>query len=191
MSRRSTEFHKIWIDRCAATEDIRQSFGQENALDYLIGEKLFAFLMASEQDPLFAGELPAFAGEIRRIFPTAELGAYFDHLERTKFLAPLDTDLEIDGPDDEIDELLPENPVMGAEDGRRAEKRRQESEGFAATVAKTAANPDPIVVLIMSLFAAASMTDDGILRANRAVAQNDFRTRLGPIGFEVVLRGGK
>ena len=51
MSRRSTEFHKIWIDRCAATEDIRQSFGQENALDYLIGEKLFAFLMASEQAP--------------------------------------------------------------------------------------------------------------------------------------------
>jgi hypothetical protein len=73
--------------------------------------------------------------------------------------------------------------------GRR--KRRHESEGFAAAVAKTAANPDPIVVLIMSLFAAASMTDDGILRANRAVAQNDFRTRIGPIGFEVVLRGGK
>ena len=125
MSRRSTEFHKIWIDRCAATEDIRQSFGQENALDYLIGEKLFAFLMASEQDPLFAGELPAFAGEIRRIFPTAELGAYFDHLERTKFLAPLDTDLEIDDPGDEIDEPRPENPVMGAEELLRFSRARQ------------------------------------------------------------------
>ena len=51
MSSPSIEFHKIWIDQCAATEDIRESFGQENALDYLIGEKLFAFLMASEQDP--------------------------------------------------------------------------------------------------------------------------------------------
>ncbi len=73
--------------------------------------------------------------------------------------------------------------------GRR--KRRQEGECFTAAVAKTAANPDPIVVLIMSLFAPAPVTDDGILYANRAVAQNDFRARLGPIGFEVVLGGGK
>src|SRR5688572_25409738 len=73
--------------------------------------------------------------------------------------------------------------------GRR--KRRQESEGLAAAVAKTAANPDPVVALIMSLFAPAPMTDDGILRANRAVAQNDFCTDPGPIGFEVVLRGRK
>src|SRR6266571_8359159 len=66
--------------------------------------------------------------------------------------------------------------------GRR--KRWQEGEGFAAAVAKTAANPDPIVVLIVGLFAPAPMTDDGILHANRAVAHNDFRARLGPIGFE-------
>ena len=51
--------------------------------------------------------------------------------------------------------------------------------------------PIPIVVLIMSLFAPAPMTDDGILHANRAVAHNDFRARIGPIRFEVVLRGGK
>ena len=57
MSSPSIEFHKIWIDQCAATEDIRESFGQENALDYLIGEKLFTFLMASEQDPQFAAEV--------------------------------------------------------------------------------------------------------------------------------------
>ena len=50
--------------------------------------------------------------------------------------------------------------------GRR--KRRQEGERLAAAVAKTAANPDPIVVFIMSLFAPAPMTDDGILHANRA-----------------------
>jgi hypothetical protein len=47
------------------------------------------------------------------------------------------------------------------------------------------------VVLIMSLLAPAPMTDDGILHANRAVAQNDFRARIGPIRFEVILRGGK
>ena len=36
----------------------RESFGPEKALDYLIGEKLFTFLMASEQDPEFAAEVP-------------------------------------------------------------------------------------------------------------------------------------
>ena len=58
MSSSATEFHKIWIDQCAATEDIRDHLGLHNALDYLIGEKLFSFLRAAEQDPLFAAEVP-------------------------------------------------------------------------------------------------------------------------------------
>jgi len=73
----------------------------------------------------------------------------------------------------------------------RRRERRQEGERLAAAVAKPAANPDPIVLFIMSLLAAAPVTDDGILRANRAVAQNNFRAGLGPIAFEVVLRCGK
>ncbi len=125
MSSPSIEFHKIWIDQCDATQDIRERFGLQDALDYLIGEKLFAFLLASEQEPEFAAELPAFVDEIRRIFTTAEIDAYFDHLERTKFLAPLDTELEIDDPDDEIDEPWPENPVMGAEELLRFSRARQ------------------------------------------------------------------
>ena len=68
MSSSTTEFHKIWIDQCAATEDIRDHFGLSNALDYLIGEKLFSFLRAAEQDPLFAAEVPDFIKEIRRLF---------------------------------------------------------------------------------------------------------------------------
>src|SRR5688572_8225873 len=58
MSTPLIEFHKIWIEQCAATEDIRQHFGLEHALDYLIGEKLFSFVRASEQHPEFAAELP-------------------------------------------------------------------------------------------------------------------------------------
>lgn len=116
MSSPSIEFHKIRIEQCAATEDIRHSLGPGNALDYLIGEKLFAFLMTSEQDPEFAAELPAFVDEIRRIFTTAEIRAYHDHLERTKFLVPLDPDLDIEDPDDEIDESWDENPARGAEE---------------------------------------------------------------------------
>ena len=59
------EFHKIWIDQCAATEGIRERFGLDDALNYLIGEKLFSFLHAAERDPLFAAEVPAFIDEIR------------------------------------------------------------------------------------------------------------------------------
>ena len=125
MSNPSIEFHKAWIDQCAATEDIRETFGRGKALDYLIGEKLFTFLMASEKDPEFAAEVPAFVNEIRRIFTAAEICAHLDHLERTKFLAPLDPDLDIEDPDDEIDEPWRENPVMGAEELLRFSRVRQ------------------------------------------------------------------
>ena len=82
------EFHKIWIDQCAATEGIHERFGLKDALNYLIGEKLFSFLHAAERDPLFAAEIPAFIGEIRRLFTAQEIHDYLDHLERTRYLAP-------------------------------------------------------------------------------------------------------
>ena len=115
MSSPSTEFHKIWIEQCAATEDIRERFGLKNALDYLIGEKLFTFVAASEQDPDFAAELPAFVTAIRRLFTAGEIREYLDHLERTKYLAPPEPDLEIDDLDDESEEESGlGNPVLGA-----------------------------------------------------------------------------
>ena len=117
MSSPSTELHKIWIEQCAATEDIREAFGLENALDYLIGEKLFTFLMVSERDPAFATELPAFVAEIRRLFSAGEIHEYLHHLERAKFFASQEPDLETDDLDEELDEELRlENPGMGAEE---------------------------------------------------------------------------
>jgi hypothetical protein len=74
------EFHKIWIDQCVATTGIRETFGLGNALSYLIGEKLFSFLHAAERDPMFAAEVPAFIGEIRRLFTSGEIRDYLDHL---------------------------------------------------------------------------------------------------------------
>ena len=59
----------------------------------------------------------------------------------------------------------------------------QEGKRLAAPAAKIAANPDPIMVFIMSLFPPAPVTDDRILHAYRAAAQNDIRARLRPIGF--------
>lgn len=112
----SIQFHKIWIDQCEATEGIRERFGLEDALHYLIGEKLFSFVHAAEDDPDFAAELPAFVAEIRRLFSAKEIADFLDQLERSKFLAPTDPEPELDDLDDDLgDEPFPQNPVMGAE----------------------------------------------------------------------------
>ena len=120
------EFHKIWIDQCAATEGIRERFGLDDALNYLIGEKLFSFLHAAERDALFAAEVPAFIDEIRRLFTAQEIHDYLDHLERTRYLAPQDVDLEPD-PDEDLEEEEDwlENPVMGAEELLRFSRARE------------------------------------------------------------------
>jgi hypothetical protein len=82
--------------------------------------------MASEQEPRFAAEVTAFVNEIRRIFTHEEIRTYLDDLERTKFLAAPDPVLDIDDPDDEIDdERWLENPVMGAEELLRFSRGRQ------------------------------------------------------------------
>ena len=126
MSSSSTQFHKIWIEQCAASEDIRQQFGLKNALDYLIGEKLFTFVMASEQDSEFAAELPVFVAAIRRLFAAQEIREYLDHLERTKYLGPPELDLEInDGGDEPEAEPWPENPILGATELLRFSRIRQ------------------------------------------------------------------
>lgn len=45
------EFHKIWIEQREAAQDIRERFGTEKALGYLIGEKLLEFVRASDTPP--------------------------------------------------------------------------------------------------------------------------------------------
>ena len=46
---------------------IQDEFGEENALTYLVGEKLLNYLEARERDSDFRDELPAFVAEIKRI----------------------------------------------------------------------------------------------------------------------------
>ena len=70
------DFHKIWEEQCEATRAIRERFGVENALDYLVGEKLVNFAKAADQDPDFAAELPRFQAEVREIFNVYELRGY-------------------------------------------------------------------------------------------------------------------
>ena len=126
MNSAPTVFHKIWIEQCAATEEIGDNFGVQSALDYLIGEKLFSFLHAAERDPLFAAEVPAFICEIRRLFTEKEIRDYLDRLEHTKYLAPQEPDLEPDSEEDlDEEEFGLENPVMGAQELLRFARVRE------------------------------------------------------------------
>jgi len=76
---------KLWIERCAAAEVIRERFGLQKALQYLVGEKFLSFVWQSERHPSLAADLPAFVTEIRRIFSSWEITAYLDELRRTRF----------------------------------------------------------------------------------------------------------
>jgi hypothetical protein len=126
MSQSSVEFHKIWIEQCAATEDIREQFGTKNALDYLIGEKLFSFVEAAEKDADFAAELPAFIVAIQQLFSAEQIRAYLDHLERAKFLAPPEPEIEVEDDEEEVDdEPWPAHPVLGAQELLRFSRIRQ------------------------------------------------------------------
>ena len=94
-------------------------------MDYLIGEKIFSFVMAAERDPDFAAELPVFIAEIRRLFTAQEIHTYLDELERTKFLAPGELPGEHDPDDEAEEEPWPDNPVLGAQELLRFSRVRQ------------------------------------------------------------------
>ena len=122
----SIQFHKIWVEQCEATEGIRERFGLDDALNYLIGDKLFHFVQAAEQHPEFAAELPAFIAEILRLFTASQIRNYLDDLENRKYLAPREPDPALDDLDEEDDEEpWLENPVIGAEELLRFFRIRQ------------------------------------------------------------------
>ena len=73
----------------------------------------------------------------------------------------------------------------------RKRKQRKEGEGLPATVAKAAPDANPVVMFIVRLLAAASMADDRIVFTNGASPQDDFLALFGPVGLDLVRRGGK
>ena len=73
----------------------------------------------------------------------------------------------------------------------RERKPRQEGKGLPAPGAATATDANPVVMLIVRLLAAASVTDDRIAFTNGASPQNGLGTACGPIGFELVRLDGK
>lgn len=105
---------EIWIEQCEAAQDIREAFGLQKALGYLIGEKLLNFLRAADEDPAFAGELPRFVADIKRIFERAEIETYLDTVHRVGALGHVSSDEVYE----EMREAgaVAEDPVEWAED---------------------------------------------------------------------------
>jgi hypothetical protein len=66
----------MWRSQCEVAPSIRERFGLEAALDYVISEKLLNFAQAAVSHPDFARELPMFVAEIRRLFTPDEISEH-------------------------------------------------------------------------------------------------------------------
>jgi hypothetical protein len=90
---------ELWMDKCEAAHGVKENFGTENALQYLIGEKFLDFLDAAERHKDYRTEVPAFAAEVKDIFEQYEIA---DYLERARHREPFNpADYE---DDDDVDE---------------------------------------------------------------------------------------
>ena len=109
----SKEFHTIWHEQCEAAKSIRERYGAENALGYLVDEKLMNFAGAAEQRPEFAAELSAFVAEVRKLFTPQELRDHFAELERTPLFETEPEDEE------EVEDDSLDNPAQEVEQRQR------------------------------------------------------------------------
>jgi hypothetical protein len=73
----------------------------------------------------------------------------------------------------------------------RERVQREESEGLPTSWAATATDPNPIVMLIVCLLAAASVTDNRIAFTCRATSQDDLVAASSPVSFTLVRQGRK
>lgn len=71
-----------WKDQCEAAFRIRDDFGLEKALGYLIGEKFLALLDWSRTNIEGRLEVQDFADRIRQDWPVGELRSYLQNVER-------------------------------------------------------------------------------------------------------------
>jgi hypothetical protein len=66
-------------------------------------------------------------------------------------------------------------------------ENRKESEGFSAPRAAAATNPNPVVTLVMSLFAPSAMADDRIAQTLRTETNDLFDTSRRPVKVWVAI----
>jgi hypothetical protein len=89
---------RLWRARYQAARGIRERFGADKAMGYLIGEKFLNFLQASDQHPEFASELPRFVAEVKQIFEPREIRAHLDGVSRVGALGHTASDKAVERP---------------------------------------------------------------------------------------------
>lgn len=77
----------IWREQCDAARGIKERFGSEKALGYLLGEKFLNFLRACDRRPERRAELPEFVQEVKTVFETWEIREYLSGVRRLGALA--------------------------------------------------------------------------------------------------------
>ena len=82
-------------------------------------------------------------------------------------------------------------PSQQAVVGVRQREQGKQGEGLSTALAKAASDPNPVVMFIVRLLAAAPVADDRVACTNGASPQNNLNPACGPIGFELVRRGAK
>lgn len=75
------KFEDTWRDQCDAAVTIQSRYGEQAALDYLIGEKLLLFTTTARKHPDFARQLPSFVARLRKMFRRDVLLRYLTDLE--------------------------------------------------------------------------------------------------------------
>ena len=88
------EYSDIWLEQCDAAREIRDAWGTNKALGYLIGEKFLNYLRASDSRSDWRERIPLFTEEIKRIFTVEELKTYFATTTRVGSAAHVATDAE-------------------------------------------------------------------------------------------------
>lgn len=83
---------KLWIEQVEAAEGIRDEFGLDKALGYLVGEKFLNHLQFSEMSEEFRMETASFVQAIKDSFEPWELRQYFDSVTRVGTLGHTMTD---------------------------------------------------------------------------------------------------
>jgi mannose/cellobiose epimerase-like protein (N-acyl-D-glucosamine 2-epimerase family) len=72
----------------------------------------------------------------------------------------------------------------------RERKQREEGESHPAPDAATTMNPNPVVMLVVSLLAATAVTHNRISFTERASAYDDLVAVFGPVGCNLARRDG-
>lgn len=109
---------KLIDQQCTATANIREEYGLQSAISYLIGEKFINCLKASERSKEHAEQIEYFAMKIKEEFQPYEITAFFDDTKNfSNFILDEEGQREMDdmmiGADDEIEEYEDGMNVVG------------------------------------------------------------------------------